>query len=116
MLLIFIAIFAWVLHICLGWWQIYRFNQAFERLCQQGYRVGVGRSQGRFKAKAIIVVAFNNDNYVTNSLLMQGYTIFSRPKPVEALLGLHYEEIKPECIFPKSIAHQQALREALGLQ
>lgn len=113
--LIFIAITAWLLQIILGWWQISRFNRAFEHLCRQG-RVALGRSSGRFKAKVVIAIVFDQNNRVINSLLMQGYTVFSRPHSIPQLQGLEYNEIDPYKLFPKNTACQQALRKALKLK
>ncbi len=41
--LVTFAVIAWLMQIALGWWQLQRFNRAFESLCQLG-TVGVGRS------------------------------------------------------------------------
>ena len=50
--LVTVAVIAWCAQLALGYWQISRFNNAFDRLCQQG-RVGVGRSGGRFKPRVV---------------------------------------------------------------
>ncbi|MBN6063630.1 transcriptional regulator GutM [Aggregatibacter actinomycetemcomitans] len=112
--LIFIAVGAWLLQILLGWWQVSRFNKAFELLCKQG-KVGIGRTKGRFKAKAVVAVAFDENRYVTNSIMMKGLTVFSRPQPIPALKGLHYDEIRPDVIFPADRNAQEALAEAIRL-
>ncbi|HGY5791361.1 TPA: transcriptional regulator GutM, partial [Serratia marcescens] len=44
--LIAFALLAWLLQIAFGWWQLQRFNRAFDGLCRLG-AVGVGRSGGR---------------------------------------------------------------------
>ncbi len=54
--LITVAAIAWLTQLAFGGWQIRRFNRAFDSLCQQG-RVGVGRSSGRFKPRAIVAIA-----------------------------------------------------------
>lgn len=41
--LIAFALLAWLLQIAFGWWQLQRFNRAFDGLCRLG-AVGVGRS------------------------------------------------------------------------
>ena len=46
--LIAFALLAWLLQIAFGWWQLQRFNRAFDGLCRLG-AVGVGRSGGRFR-------------------------------------------------------------------
>lgn len=112
--LIFIAVGAWLLQIFLGWWQVSRFNKAFELLCKQG-KVGIGRTKGRFKAKVVIAVAFDESHYVTDSIIMRGFTVFSRPQTIPALKGLHYDDIRPEVIFPTNRNAQEALSEAIQL-
>ena len=113
--LILIAVTAWLLQIALGWWQVSRFNRAFELLCKQG-NVGIGRTHGRFKAKVVIAVAFDQHQCVTDSLLMKGYTVFSKPRPIDKLKGLKLEEIVPQAIFPDNTAYQEALAEAIRLR
>ncbi|HBO39025.1 MAG TPA: transcriptional regulator GutM [Pasteurellaceae bacterium] len=112
--LILIAIGAWLLQVLLGWWQVSRFNKAFELLCKQG-KVGIGRTKGRFKSKVVIAVAFDDDCRVTDSIIMKGLTVFSRPQPVPALKGLHYDEICPQTIFPTDKNAREALAEAIRL-
>jgi glucitol operon activator protein len=55
------------------------FNREFDKLCQQG-RVGVGRSSGRFKPRAIVAIAFDDHDRVSDTLLMRGVTVFARPQ------------------------------------
>ncbi len=112
--LILIAVTAWLLQIALGWWQVSRFNRAFELLCKQG-NVGIGRSHGRFKAKVVIAVAFDENRRVADSIIMKGFTVFSRPQSVTELQGLHYDEIDPKAIFPTNKNAQEALSEAIRL-
>lgn len=107
-----VAIGAWILHIILGWWQISCFNKAFAHLCKQG-KVGVGRTQGRFKPKVIIAVAFNENNLVVDAIMMRGFTIFSRPKSINILNGLLLEKIVPTEIFPNDKLAQEALSAAI---
>ncbi|MDG6881833.1 DNA-binding transcriptional activator GutM [Phocoenobacter uteri] len=114
-MLIFIAISAWILQIGLGWWQVSRFNNAFQALCKKG-NVGVGKSKGRFKPKVIIAVAFDSNLYVTDAILMKGFSVFSQPQSMENLIGLHYDNIDPITLFSKQIAYQEALTEAIKLK
>lgn len=113
--LILIAVVAWCLQIILGWWQVKRFNQAFEQLCKLG-TVGIGRSQGRFKPKVVVAIAFDKNQQITSALLMKGYTVFARPQAIPALLGLQRQQIVVSEIFPNNIAVQQALTQAIHLQ
>ncbi|SQC15525.1 glucitol operon activator protein [Klebsiella pneumoniae] len=58
--------------------RIRRFNRAFDSLCQQG-RVGVGRSAGRFQPRAIVAIAVDDNDRISDTLLMKGFTIFASP-------------------------------------
>lgn len=77
--LITIAAIAWITQLAFGGWQIRQFNRAFDRLCQQG-RVGVGRSSGRFKPRAVVAIAVDEDDRIRDTLLMKGLTVFARPQ------------------------------------
>ncbi len=58
--LIAFALLAWLLQIAFGWWQLQRFNRAFDGLCRLG-AVGVGRSGGRFRPRVVLALAFDAD-------------------------------------------------------
>ena len=113
--LILIAVFAWGLQILLGWWQVSRFNKAFETLCRLG-KVGIGRTAGRFKPKTLIAVAFDDDQRVVGAILMQGLTVFSRPVPIPQLIGISRQNIVAEQIFPNNQRCQEALKSAIQEQ
>ena len=89
--LIAFALLAWLLQIAFGWWQLQRFNRAFDGLCQLG-AVGVGRC---------------------GSLLLRGLTVFARPRPLPRLHGLHQRDLRPDVIFPEDRACQSALSLAI---
>lgn len=112
---ILLAIIAWVLQIILGWWQVNSFNQAFMLLSKQG-NVGIGRTKGRFKAKVVIALAFNENRYVVDNIVMKGWTVFSKPQSIPELNGLHYDEIDPQVIFPMNKNAQEALAEAIQVK
>lgn len=114
-ILIFIAVIAWILQIGLGWWQVSCFNKAFQSLCKKG-NVGVGKSKGRFKPKVIIAIAFDENQYVTDSILMKGFSVFSRPQSIDCLRKLHYNDIDPLKLFPNKKSYQEALTEAIKLK
>ena len=111
--LITFAVLAWLLQIALGWWQIQRFNRAFDSLCRLG-AVGVGRSGGRFKPRVVLALAFDSERRVCGSMLMRGLTIFAQPKPIVRLHGLHQRDLRPDVIFPEDPACQTALSLAIA--
>ena len=102
--LITVATIAWLAQLALGGWQIRQFNRAFDRLCQQG-RVGVGRSSGRFKPRAIVAIAFDDHDRVS---------VFARPQKIPAIKGQYREELRPDMIFPQDPLCQNALSLALN--
>ncbi|PWC19942.1 transcriptional regulator GutM [Brenneria roseae subsp. roseae] len=111
--LITCAIGAWVLQIALGWWQLRRFNQAFDALCSNGVTVGIGRSTGRFKARVVMALAFDEQERVCDGFIMRGFTVFARPQPMPTLIGLKRTQLTPNVIFPKELACQTALSLAI---
>ncbi|WP_099062629.1 transcriptional regulator GutM [Serratia sp. BW106] len=111
--LIIFAVLAWLLQIALGWWQLQRFNRAFDSLCQLG-RVGVGRSVGRFRPRVVLALAFDTEQRVCGSLLMRGLTIFAQPRSIARLHGLHQRDLRPDVIFPEDRACQTALSLAIA--
>ncbi|CNF60573.1 transcriptional regulator GutM [Yersinia enterocolitica] len=111
--LISIVIIAWVLQILLGWWQINRFNRAFDRLCQHGKSVGVGRSGGRFKPRVVMALAFDENMRVSDSTFMRGISVFARPRTLAHLHGLHQQDLIPDVIFPTDTTCQTALSLAI---
>ncbi|EDQ0626841.1 transcriptional regulator GutM [Salmonella enterica] len=113
--LITVAVIAWCAQLALGGWQIARFNRAFDKLSQQG-RVGVGRSGGRFKPRVVVVVALDEQQRVTDALLMKGLTVFARPVKIAAMQGKHLHELRPDVIFPHDSLAQNALSLALKLK
>lgn len=114
--LILLAVIAWLMQILLSGWQIHRFNQAFARLYQlpcQVKQVGIGRAGGRFRARVIIAIAFDEQQRVTNSLLMKGITVLARPQKIDGIQGLHLTELQASLIFPDNQICQNALLLAL---
>ncbi|WP_061796542.1 transcriptional regulator GutM [Serratia ficaria] len=111
--LILFAVLAWLLQIALGWWQLRRFNRAFDRLCRLG-AVGMGRSGGRFRPRVVLALAFDADRRVCGSMLMRGLTIFARPQPLAHLHGLHQRDLRPDVIFPEDRACRSALSLAIA--
>lgn len=103
---------AWVAQIALGWWQLQRFNRAFDELCQLG-AVGVGRSGGRFKPRVVLALAFDKEDKVRAGFLLRGLTIFASPEPLTQLNGLGRQELMQGVIFPQDPNIQTALSLAI---
>jgi glucitol operon activator protein len=112
-ILVTLAAVAWLAQIVLGGWQIHRFNRAFDALCLRGTAVGVGRSAGRFKARVVLAIAFDQEGRVCDGFVLRGLTVFARPRPLTKLYGLLKSELIPDVLFPKDRACQTALLLAI---
>lgn len=77
--LITLAIAMWLLQIFLGWRQVRAFNEAFMGISQKG-KVMVGRNSGLFNPKTVVVLAFDENQKVIDSLCMKGFSVFARPQ------------------------------------
>jgi glucitol operon activator protein len=111
--LLTLAIAAWLAQIVLGYWQISRFNRAYTALARDSAYLGVGRSNGRFTPKVLIILALDSEQRVRDSILMQGLTIFAAPQKLTQLHGMKFSDIDPAAVFPQRPRHQQALASAL---
>lgn len=111
-ILIGFAVCMWLLQILLGWRQIRLFNQAYAEIAKKG-KVVVGRNEGRFTPKAVIVLAVDNHNIVQECLTMRGFSVFAKPAFSTVLTGKSLTEIQPEQAFPNNKALQNALKIAL---
>lgn len=110
--LIVCAILAWAAQIVLGWWQLQRFNRAFDELCLRG-SVGVGRSGGRFTPRVVLALAFDKEEKVCAGFMLRGLTIFARPRSFSSLNGMKREQLMTGVIFPKDPNIQTALSLAI---
>ncbi|HDV7283466.1 DNA-binding transcriptional activator GutM [Mannheimia haemolytica] len=112
-LLIILAMIMWLLQAVLGWLQIKAFNQAFMEISKKG-KVTVGRNSGRFNPKSVIVLAFDDEKKVVDSLCMKGFSVFARPQKLASVIGLSLDQIVPEKIFPTDKRSQFALKVAIS--
>lgn len=112
-LLITFAIIMWLLQSILGWLQIRAFNQAFLEISKKG-KITVGRNSGRFNPKSVIVLAFNEEKKVVDSLHMKGFSVFARPQKLVDVIGLPLDQIIPKKIFPTDKRSQFALKVAIS--
>lgn len=111
--LIVIFIVIWMAQIILGYRQIHLFNQFYAELAKKSAFIGVGKSSGRFKPKVLMIIGLNAEHKIEHTLLMDGLTVFSRPKSIPELFNLYWKDIQPELIFPNQKRHQEALISAL---
>ncbi|CDL85292.1 transcriptional regulator GutM [Xenorhabdus szentirmaii] len=110
--IITIAVIAWLGQIFLGWYQVKSFNHALVHLADSG-RVGIGRSNRHFKSRVIIAIAVDEKGTIASAIIMEGITVFARPKVLPELWGKLVNDLEPDLIFPDSIACREALRMAM---
>ncbi|MFS2222658.1 transcriptional regulator GutM [Pantoea sp. B65] len=111
-MLICLAAVAWSGQIALGWLQMKRFNRALAQLPAQG-RIGIGRSAGRFMPRVLLVVSVDSHNIITDTFVMKGITVFSRPAPEDKLHGMRVENIVPAQLYPDNKPMRTALTLAI---
>jgi glucitol operon activator protein len=85
--LILIAIIAWVLQILLGYFQVRAFNSHLRQVAEHG-AIKIGRTQSRWKARTVVLMALNEENIIQDARIMKGLSVFSRPKKLDKLIGL----------------------------
>ncbi|EBJ4205018.1 TPA: transcriptional regulator GutM [Salmonella enterica] len=61
-------------------------------------------------------LALDEQQRVTDTLLMKGLTVFARPVKIAAMQGKHLHELQPDVIFPHDSLAQNALSLALKLK
>lgn len=96
--LIVLLFVTWILQSVLSYYQILRFKKIIINIktkYQDGF-VGFGRSSGRLKSGAMVVVVADREGIVRDGYLMSGATVFARFKPYTAWSGRSVNEIIKE--------------------
>lgn len=87
--LILVVIVAWIGQIALGFFQIRSFNRMVQSMSQKGH-VKIGRTKSRWKARTLIVVAENDQQTIVDAKVLNGISVFARPKTLDKIVGLSY--------------------------
>lgn len=87
--LIIIAICAWGGQIALGFLQLRSFNRTLQKMSRLG-TVKIGRTEGRWKPRTIVILAEDKDRVVVGAKVMKGVSVFSRPKSLPEVIGKQY--------------------------
>lgn len=87
--LILVAIVAWIGQIAFGFFQIRSFNRMVQSMSQKGH-VKIGRTKSRWKARTLIVVAENDQQTIVDAKVLNGISVFARPKTLDKIVGLSY--------------------------
>lgn len=83
--LIAVAGGAWVLQIATGYYQVRAFNRMLQTISSKGV-VKIGKTSSRWKPRTIVVLAHDQNGVVVDAKLMQGISVFSRPKTFTDLI------------------------------
>lgn len=113
--LITVAVIARCAQLALGGWQISALIGLSINLANRGGSAS-GAPAGVFKPRVVVAVALDEQQRVTDTLLMKGLTVFARPVKIAAMQGKHLHELQPDVIFPHDSLAQNALSLALKLK
>lgn len=86
---IIVAICAWVMQIGLGFIQLRAFNRTLQKMAALG-KVKIGRTEGRWKPRTVVVLAEDSDNIIVDARVMKGLSVFSRPKVLPVIIGKRF--------------------------
>ena len=86
---IIIAIVAWGGQIGLTFFQIRSFNRMLQTMAQKG-AVKMGKTNSRWKARTLVVLAESPDKIIIDAKVLNGWTVFARPKTLDGLIGKKY--------------------------
>ncbi|MDC0610537.1 transcriptional regulator GutM [Vibrio sp.] len=108
-LLIIVAIVAWAAQIVMGFFQIRAFNRMIQSMAKKG-NVKIGRTRSRWKARTIVVLVEGNDGVIIDAKVLNGMTVFARPKALTDLIGYAFP-------FDKERLHglSQGTQEAINV-
>lgn len=74
----------WVAQFGMAWWQLRRFHGRIAELRREG-RTAVGMHGNRFSGRTYAVVVADAQERICRAELFDGWTVFSRLRPVEGL-------------------------------
>jgi DNA-binding transcriptional regulator of glucitol operon len=91
-----ILIFFFVVQGLAASWQARRMLATMKGLYQQGGTLAVGLSGNIYRRKVYGFVVADDAGTITNAQILKGWTVFARPRPVEALTGLALSDLLVE--------------------
>lgn len=104
----------WVAQFGMAWWQLRRFHGRIAELRREG-RTAVGMQGNRFSGRTYAVVVADAQGRIRRAELFDGWTVFSRLRPVEALRGRQLSELSaPEPLAGLRKTQWAALQHAAG--
>ena len=112
-ILLIAIIIAWTLRIILTAYQVRNYRRRMSALVKNkkaGY-FGTGISSGLIRAGSIVLLATNDDGYVTNAERMKGRTVFARFQRFQDVIGMHVSDLANDAAIPE---FGPRTRKALG--
>ncbi|MEI6648933.1 MAG: transcriptional regulator GutM [Actinomycetes bacterium] len=91
---LFIVIaFMWASQLALAYMQAKNFQKDIKRLRKMGM-VATGMGGKRYRGgRAFVALSANDDNIVQDGLVLRGFTVFTKSKPLPQYKGFSLEEI-----------------------
>ncbi|EJL6701002.1 transcriptional regulator [Vibrio cholerae] len=88
-LLISIAIVAWIAQIAMSFFQIRAFNRMIQSMARTG-KIKIGRTKNLWKARTIVVLVEGENGTIIDAKVLNGITVFARPKTLAVVIGCTY--------------------------
>lgn len=104
----------WIAQFGMAWLQLRRFHGRIAELRREG-RTAVGMQGNRFSGRTYAVVVADAQGRISRAELFDGWTVFSRLRPVEALQGRQLSVLSaPEPLAGLRKTQWGALQHAAG--
>ena len=91
--IVVILALAWMAQLLGSVQQMRQFNKSKQAMRRLGEYTSVGIAGNMYKRKVYTTLVVDSEGFVQGAERLSGFTIFARPKPVPALVGLHIDEI-----------------------
>lgn len=90
--IIVILALAWVMQLALSSWQMKRYFQRLREMRREG-TVSVGMAGSAWRRRIYAMLAVNARRQVVRAEVLEGWTVFAKPRPVPVLVGATIEQI-----------------------
>lgn len=105
-----VAVF-WIAQFGLAWWQLRRFHARIGELRKLG-RTAVGMKGNRFSGRTYAVLTVDAHERIQRAEVFDGWTVFSRLRPVDGLQGRPVTVLRGEPATGLRKAQWEALQHA----
>lgn len=103
----------WLVQFIMAWWQLRRFHARIAE-CRREGRTAVGMKGNRFSGRTYAVLVANDRDLIERAEVFDGWTVFSRLRPVPGLQGqpITIFESEQPVVAGMRKAHWEALSQA----